>query len=132
MMRMIMIGMMTRRVRLMMMMILVTMISVTMMMAREHNRVAGELEKTHSTWDDEKLYLEVRFHLMLLYFYLADQLLGLQVGGLFLHYVFQSIFVYLDLNVPIVAHQCSGTLSSQVPQLYCIQLGVQYPKNSKI
>ena len=25
-----------------------------------------------------------------------------------------------------------GLCTSQVPQLYCIQLGVQYPKNSKI
>ena len=29
-------------------------------------------------------------------------------------------------------HGKGGVVDSQVPQLYCIQLGVQYPKNSKI
>ena len=41
---------------------------------------------------------------------------------------------HLDHHIPHSAHQAPNHLScpSQVPQLYCIQLGVQYPKNSKI
>ena len=37
----------------------------------------------------------------------------------------------LEVDVAVVEEK-HGVVGSQVPQLYCIQLGVQYPKNSKI